>query len=88
MRRGAKSAKRPLGRRLDGNAKGLPTFGQGRRSAKIGGVQSHQSEALEKRSPLKKTSRIDARGEAVRVEVDLARQVIQVHAADAAGRVR
>jgi hypothetical protein len=31
---------------LEGNAKGLPTFGQRRLSAKIGGVRSHQSESL------------------------------------------
>ena len=36
---------------LDWNAKGLPTFGQRRQSAKIGGVQSHQSQAYERGSP-------------------------------------
>ena len=38
MSGGARGAKRPLARPLDGNAKGLPTFGQRRRCAKIGGV--------------------------------------------------
>ena len=38
MSGGPKGAKRPLERPLDGNAKGLPTFGQRRRCAKIGGV--------------------------------------------------
>ena len=35
----------------DGNAKGLPTFGQRRRCAKIGGVRSHQSQGIEGGSP-------------------------------------
>ena len=39
---------------LDGNAKRLPTFWQRRRGAKIGGVQSHQSEACERGSPWSK----------------------------------
>ena len=38
MSGGPKGAKQPLERPLDGNAKGLPTFGQRRRCAKIGGV--------------------------------------------------
>jgi len=36
---------------IERNAKGLPTFGQRRRGAKIGGVRSHQSQAIEGGSP-------------------------------------
>ena len=45
-----------VGCQLEGNAKGLPTFGQRRRSAKIGGVRSHQSAANERVSPIEKVS--------------------------------
>jgi hypothetical protein len=46
MSGGWRQAKLAGGRPLDGNAKGLPTFVARRPGAKIGGVQSHQSEAL------------------------------------------
>jgi hypothetical protein len=41
----------PKASRLERNAKGLPTFWQRRRCAKIGGVRSHQSQACERGSP-------------------------------------
>ena len=41
----------PEARPLDGNAKGLPTFWRRRRCAKIGGVRSHRSQAIEGGSP-------------------------------------
>jgi hypothetical protein len=76
-----------VGAPLERNAKGLPTFGQRRRGAKIGGVQSHQSQAIERGSPVEQITRAGVRGEAVRVGVDLAKRVIQVHAVDSAGQV-
>ncbi len=39
------------------NAKGLPTFGQRRRCAKIGGVRSHQSQAIERGSRMEQITR-------------------------------
>ena len=73
--------------RSDRNAKELPTFGQRRRGAKIGGVQSHQSQPIERGSPMEQITRAVVRGQAVRVGVDLAKRVLQVHAVDAAGQV-
>ncbi len=84
------------------NVKGLPTFRPERESAKMVGVQSHPSQATERGSLVEQITRgaapratvtttiattTPARGQAVRVGVDLAKRVIQVHAVDSAGRV-
>lgn len=91
-----------LGAPLERNVEGLPTFRSERESAKMVGVQSHPSQATERGSLTEQITRgaapratvtttiattTPARGQAVRVGVDLAKRVIQVHAVDSAGRV-
>ena len=65
MSGGRKQAQPAVGRPLYGNAKGLLTFGQRRRSAKMGGVRSHQSAASEGGSPGQGYPRRSAAGRAV-----------------------
>lgn len=70
---------------LDGNAKGLPTFGQRRQCAKIGGVQSRQSLAKKRGSPVKQIHEL-SRVVKLFASVSMAKRVIQVHAVDGAGQ--
>ena len=86
MSGGAKGEKRPLGRPLDGNAKGLPPSGNG-----VGAPRLVVSEVINlkplKGKSVEQITRAEVRREAVRVGVDLAKRVIQVHAVDVAGHV-
>ena len=76
-----KGAKRPLERPLDGIRRDFPQTSDGVEAPRLV-VSSHQSEAGKGKSVEQIT-----RGEIVRVGVDLAKRVIQVHAVDGGGRV-
>src|ERR1039457_4991745 len=78
---GPKDMKRPLERPFDGIRRDFPPSSNGVEAPRLS--CDHQSET-EKGKPMGEITR----GAIVRVGADLAKRVIQVHAVDAAGRVR
>jgi hypothetical protein len=57
-----------------------------RRCARIGGVQGHQSQAIETGGPISKITRAIVAGQAVRVGVDLAQRVSPCRKQGASGK--
>ena len=72
---------------LERNAKGLPTFGQRRRGAKMVVFKVINLKPVKGEVPWSRLHEPTLGGQAVRVGVDLAKRVIQVHAVDTAGHV-